>query len=129
MCAEDPERDFLPSAGRLRLLQWPSGESIRVDAGFATGDDVPPIYDSLLGKVIAWAPSRDRAAARLSAALEQTYCAGVHTNERWLSRILRTQAFLEARHSVAFLAECAGELSAAREPRPEAVARLTGAPS
>ena len=122
VCAEDPERDFLPSAGRLRLLQWPSGESIRVDAGFATGDDVPPIYDSLLGKVIAWAPSRDRAAARLSAALEQTYCAGVHTNERWLSRILRTQAFLDARHSVAFLSECAAELSAAREPRPAAVA-------
>ena len=122
VCAEDPERDFLPSAGALRLLQWPSGESIRVDAGFATGDEVPSTYDSLLGKVIAWAPSRERAAARLSAALEQTYCAGVHTNERWLSRILRTQAFLEARHSVAFLAECVGELSAAREPRPEAVA-------
>ena len=54
----------LLAAGVLRLLQWPSGESIRVDAGFATGDEVPPTYDSLLGKVIAWAPSRERAAER-----------------------------------------------------------------
>jgi 3-methylcrotonyl-CoA carboxylase alpha subunit len=110
VCAEDPERDFLPSAGELRLLQWPSAErdaarSIRVDAGFTTGDVVPASYDSLLGKVIAWAPERTQAAARLSSALEHIYCAGVNTNERWLSRVLRAPRFLEARHSIAFLQE------------------------
>jgi 3-methylcrotonyl-CoA carboxylase alpha subunit len=107
VCAEDPERDFLPSAGELRLLQWPSAESIRVDAGFTTGDVVPATYDSLLGKVIAWAPERTQAAARLSSALEHLYCAGVQTNERWLSRVLRASAFLEVRHSIAFLQESA----------------------
>ncbi len=61
VCAEDPDRDFLPSAGELRLLQWPAAESIRVDAGFTTGDAVPATYDSLLGKVIAWAPDRSQA--------------------------------------------------------------------
>jgi 3-methylcrotonyl-CoA carboxylase alpha subunit len=109
VCAEDPERDFLPSAGELRLLEWPSAESIRVDAGFATGDVVPATYDSLLGKVIAWAPERTQAAARLSSALEHLYCAGVQTNERWLSRVLRAPRFLEARHSIAFLQESAGD--------------------
>ena len=115
VCAEDPERDFLPSAGDLRLLQWPSAESIRVDAGFTTGDVVPANYDSLLGKVIAWAPERTQAAARLSSALEHIYCAGVHTNERWLSRVLRAPRFLEVRHSIAFLQESAGDFAGPKD--------------
>jgi 3-methylcrotonyl-CoA carboxylase alpha subunit len=118
VCAEDPERDFLPSAGELHLLQWPSGESIRVDAGFTSGDEVPATYDSLLGKVIAWAPERKQAAARLANALERLYCAGVQTNERWLSRVLRAPAFLDVRHSIAFLQEKAGEFAGPTEVSP-----------
>lgn len=111
VCAEDPDRDFLPSAGNLRLLQWPAGESVRVDAGFATGDVVPDSYDSLLGKVIAWAPDRAQAAARLSRALELTYSAGVQTNEKWLSRVLRSPRFLEVRHSIAYLHEASADFA------------------
>jgi 3-methylcrotonyl-CoA carboxylase alpha subunit len=111
VCAEDPDRDFLPSAGELRVLQWPATESIRVDAGFTTGDVVPASYDSLLGKVIAWAPDRSQAAARLSSALEHIYCAGVQTNERWLARVLRAPRFLEVRHSIAFLQESARDFA------------------
>jgi 3-methylcrotonyl-CoA carboxylase alpha subunit len=103
VCAEDPERDFLPSAGELRLLEWPQAEGIRVDSGFGTGDRVPDSYDSLLGKVISWAPTRTEAAQALSGALERTYSAGVKTNERWLARILTNPTFLEVRHSIAFL--------------------------
>ena len=111
VCAEDPDRDFLPSAGDLALLQWPAAESIRVDAGFTTGDVVPATYDSLLGKVIAWAPDRSQAAALLSSALEHIYCAGVQTNERWLARVLRAPRFLEVRHSIAFLQESAKDFA------------------
>ena len=118
VCAEDPERDFLPSAGDLRLLDWPDGDDVRVDAGFATGDRVPDSYDSLLGKVIAWAPSRTQAAAKLRAALDRTYCAGVHTNERWLARILATPTFLEVRHSIAFLEAHGQELKEGVVPKP-----------
>ncbi|MGA7540004.1 MAG: biotin carboxylase N-terminal domain-containing protein, partial [Steroidobacteraceae bacterium] len=89
VCAEDPWRDFLPSAGSLNLADWPQGESLRVDAGFAAGDEVPSVYDSLLAKIIAWAPAREQAALRLADALDHTYLAGIHTNERWLGRILR----------------------------------------
>ncbi len=121
VCAEDPERGFLPSAGHLRLLDWPRGESLRVDAGFDSGDEVPASYDSLLGKVIAWAPTRERAAARLAEALDRTRTAGVHTNERWLARILRSEAFLAARHSVAFLQESEPQLRGAAEPNPQAL--------
>ena len=112
VCAEDPWREFLPSAGVLRRAEWPQGEGLRVDAGFAEGDTVPAVYDSLLGKVIAWAPQRERAAHLLGQALERTCLAGVHTNERWLSRILRSRVFLEARHSVALLGRCGEEFSA-----------------
>src|SRR5262249_47382967 len=103
VCAEDPERDFLPSAGELRLLEWPSGPNVRVDSGFGTGDRVPDSYDSLLGKVISWAPSRTEAARRLKVALQSTFSAGVKTNERWLARILTNSSFLEVQHSIAFL--------------------------
>ena len=116
VCAEDPERDFLPSAGTLHLADWPRGESLRVDNGFESGDAVPPVYDSLIAKVIAWAPARDLAAARLADALDHTYLAGIHTNERWLGRILRSPVFLDVRHSVALLDRGAAQFS-----RPAAV--------
>ncbi|HKT74933.1 MAG TPA: biotin carboxylase N-terminal domain-containing protein [Steroidobacteraceae bacterium] len=110
VCAEDPQRGFLPSAGHLRDLEWPHGDSIRVDAGFATADDVPDTYDSLLGKVIAWGATRDQAAQQLAIALDHTYSVGVHTNERWLARILRSRPFLDVRHSIAFLEQRGREL-------------------
>jgi 3-methylcrotonyl-CoA carboxylase alpha subunit len=109
--AEDPARGFLPSAGRLALLQWPVMESVRIDAGFGTGDTVPDTYDSLLGKVIAWAPSRAQAASRLASALTHTYCAGIASNEHWLARVLRAPVFLEVRHNIALLDEHLGDFA------------------
>ena len=120
MCAEDPARGFLPSAGRLALLEWPKMESVRVDAGFGSGDTVPDNYDSLLGKVIAAGATREQAAARLAHALDQTYCAGIATNERWLARILRAPVFVEVRHNIALLDQHPGEFSTAGTVPPEA---------
>jgi 3-methylcrotonyl-CoA carboxylase alpha subunit len=113
VCAEDPAQHFMPSAGRLLQLEWPRGEGVRVDAGFGSGDRVPDSYDSLLGKVIAWAPNRAEAAARLARALTHTYCAGVRSNEHWLARILRAPRFLEVRHNIALLDQDAARFAAA----------------
>jgi 3-methylcrotonyl-CoA carboxylase alpha subunit len=121
VCAEDPWRDFLPSAGSLQLAQWPGGDSIRVDAGFGDKDSVPSVYDSLLAKIIAWAPDREQAAYRLANALDHTYLAGIHTNERWLGRILRSRVFLDVRHSVALLDRSAAEFSRPMEMTPALV--------
>ena len=121
VCAEDPWRDFLPSAGTLHLADWPQGESLRVDAGFAGGDAVPSMYDSLLAKVIAWAPAREQAAQRLADALDHTYLAGIHTNERWLGRILRSRVFRDVLHSVALLDRRAGEFSEPVTATPAAI--------
>ncbi|MBS0376953.1 MAG: ATP-grasp domain-containing protein [Proteobacteria bacterium] len=103
VCAEDPAHGYLPSAGRLSHLHWPQGDGVRVDAGFEGGDTVPDSYDSLLGKVIAWAPGRDEACARLAAALDHTDIAGVRSNERFLAQVLRGAEFREVRHSIALL--------------------------
>ena len=121
VCAEDPEANFLPSPGKLRLMHWPNGESVRVDAGFETGDMVPPSYDSLLGKVICCGVSRSEAAARLARALDDTFCAGVASNERWLSRIVRAVDFIELRHNIAWLQEIAPQLGASGEAEPEVI--------
>ncbi len=121
VCAEDPWREFLPSAGTLNLADWPQGESLRVDAGFMSGDVVPAVYDSLLAKVIAHASAREGAALRLAAALDHTYLAGIHTNEHWLGRILRSQVFLDVRHSVALLERAAAQFSAPIETTAVAV--------
>ena len=121
VCAEDPEREFLPSAGTLLLAEWPRGESLRVDGGFESGDAIPPTYDSLLAKVIASGSTREQAAARLADALDHTHLAGVHTNEHWLARILRSQVFLEVRHSVALLDRRAAEFSRPLEAAPAAL--------
>jgi len=120
VCAEDPARGFLPSAGRLTLLEWPSMESVRVDAGFGSGDTVPDSYDSLLGKVIAWAPNREQAAERLAVALTHTYCAGIASNEHWLARILRSERFLEVRHNIALLDQRPDEFAGPRTLPPAA---------
>ncbi len=94
---------------------------MRVDAGFASGDVVPDTYDSLLGKVIAWAPSRAAAAARLAQALNHTYSAGVRTNEHWLARILTSARFLEVRHNIALLDQEGAQFNSAAAGAAEAL--------
>jgi excisionase family DNA binding protein len=85
--AEDPWHDFLPSAGDVLEARWPQLEGIRVDGGVGTGDVVGTRYDPLLAKVIASAPDRAAALARLDAALAATAVVGLTTNRgflRWL---------------------------------------------
>jgi acetyl-CoA carboxylase, biotin carboxylase subunit len=77
--AEDPERDFLPSPGTLDLLRLPAGPGVRVDTGFETGRSVPPYYDSLLAKLMVWAPDRPAALARARRALAELTVEGLAT--------------------------------------------------
>ncbi len=72
LTAEDPERGFAPAPGLIEHLALPSGPGIRVDTGVAAGDVIPPQFDSMIAKVIAWGQDRAEARARLSRALRQT---------------------------------------------------------
>jgi len=87
--AEDPEKGFLPSTGRLRRLRFPAvDEHVRVDSGVREGDEVTVHYDPMLAKLVAWAPDRGGAIDRLREALEVTEVEGVRTNARFLWEIL-----------------------------------------
>src|SRR5579862_7373484 len=78
--AEDPDRDFLPSPGKITRLDQPSGPGIRLDSGVYEGFTVPMDYDPLLAKLAVWAATREDAAARMARALKEYHVAGIHTN-------------------------------------------------
>ena len=77
--AEDWRADFRPSPGRVTRAAWPAGPGIRVDTHIASGGEVPPYYDSLIGKLIVAAPTRAQAVALLARALDHLTIEGVDT--------------------------------------------------
>ena len=93
VCAEDPAADFEPMPGRVSELRLPSGPGIRVDSHLYAGYDVPPFYDSLIAKIIAWAPSRAQAISRLDRALSETVIDGLTTTIPFLRDFLKTEDF------------------------------------
>ena len=101
LCAEDPERDFLPQAGTL--AQWRPSASVRVDHALESGMAIPPFYDSMIAKFIAHAPARDEARTRLAAALDETVALGVPTNKDFLAAVLRSKEFADGRATTDFL--------------------------
>ncbi len=95
LTAEDPERDFAPAPGLIEHLALPAGPGIRVDTGVAAGDVIPPQFDSMIAKVIAWGRDRGEARARLSRALRQTRAVirGGTTNKGFLLDLLSRPEF------------------------------------
>jgi acetyl/propionyl-CoA carboxylase alpha subunit/acetyl-CoA carboxylase carboxyltransferase component len=88
--AEDPDRDFAPSPGRIELLDLPAGPGIRVDTGFGAGDLIPADFDSMIAKIIAYGPTRDEALARLRRAVAETTVVieGGVTNKSFILELL-----------------------------------------
>ncbi|MDN5775316.1 MAG: ATP-grasp domain-containing protein [Humibacillus sp.] len=88
--AEDPDRDFAPSPGRISLLSFPAGPGIRVDTGVAEGDSIPADFDSMIAKIIAYGRDRDEALARLRRALGETVVVieGGSTNKSFILDLL-----------------------------------------
>ncbi|HET7664967.1 MAG TPA: biotin/lipoyl-containing protein, partial [Mycobacterium sp.] len=88
--AEDADNEFAPAPGTVRLLRFPLGSGIRVDTGIAQGDVIPPDYDSMVAKIIAWGRDRNEALARLRTALRETTVVidGGTTNKSFLLELL-----------------------------------------
>jgi propionyl-CoA carboxylase alpha chain len=113
--AEDPSGGYLPATGTLARFAVPPGDGVRVDAGVEDGSVVGPHYDPMLAKVIAVAPTRAEAAARLAAALAGARLHGVTTNRDLLVGVLRSDEFLAGATDTAFLERHPpAELEAAR---------------
>jgi acetyl-CoA carboxylase biotin carboxylase subunit len=111
--AEDPRNNFSPQAGTLSKVVFPGGPGIRVDTHVYSGAMVPPYYDSMLAKVIAFGASREAAIARMERALRETVIEGVNTTIAQCLEILATPRFREGRYDIGFLpalllAEAAG---------------------
>jgi acetyl-CoA carboxylase, biotin carboxylase subunit len=93
--AEDPEHDFRPSAGLVERYVMPGGPGIRMDSHLYAGYEVPPFYDSLLGKLIVWGPDRETAIARARGALDELLIEGLVTNVAIHQALLTSQPFLD----------------------------------
>jgi acetyl-CoA carboxylase biotin carboxylase subunit len=95
--AEDPAHEFRPGAGIVERYHAPGGPGVRVDSHLYSGYDVPPFYDSLLGKVIVWGPDRASAIARSRVALDELVVDGLTTNVSIHQAMLLNETFLEGR--------------------------------
>jgi 3-methylcrotonyl-CoA carboxylase alpha subunit len=118
--AEDPERGFLPSTGRLWALELPQGVGIRVDTGVSAGDSVTPYYDPMIAKIIAHGATRDEALDRLSAALGQTIVAGPKTNTAFLKALCDAPGFRSGAFDTGFIERNISALGAEPQPRDDA---------
>ena len=98
--AEDPDKSFRPSPGRVATLTLPAGPGVRVDTMLYPGYAVPPYYDSLLAKIIVHAETRDLALARLRRALDEFAIEGIVTTAALHKRLAEVQA---ARFDTGFL--------------------------
>ncbi len=105
LVAEDPAAGFLPVAGPVLHLEWPSGPGIRVDAGIVAGSVVGLDYDSLLAKLTAWGETREAARRRMVGALRDTVLLGLPTARDLHLAILEDPAFVAGDTHVRFLDE------------------------
>ncbi|MBC6419303.1 MAG: acetyl-CoA carboxylase biotin carboxylase subunit [Prochloron sp. SP5CPC1] len=95
--AEDPEHNFRPHPGKISGYLPPSGPGVRIDSHVYTDYEIPPYYDSLIGKLIVWAPNREEAIKRMKRALRECAITGVPTTIGFHQKILSTPAFLEGK--------------------------------
>ena len=101
--SEDPASGFLPSTGRITALRVPGGPGVRWDSGVEVGNEVTLYYDSLLAKLIVWAPNRADAIARMGRALDELVIAGVATNQSFHRRLMADEAFREGEFDIQLL--------------------------
>lgn len=101
--SEDPASGFLPSTGRIEYLRIPGGPGVRWDGGVDVGDEITLYYDSLLAKLIVWAPDRAQAIARMRQALDELVVAGVATNQAFHRRLMADPEFQSGEIDIQFL--------------------------
>ena len=103
--AEDPEKDFMPSPGVISFLDVPGGPGVRVDSAIYQGYKIPPFYDSMVGKLIVWALTRDEAINRARRALREYRLEGIKTTIPLHIRLLEDDAFRSGEYHTGYLEE------------------------
>ena len=108
--AQDPAKNFQPSAGKMGEVLLPGGLGVRVDTQIYSGYSVPPYYDSNLAKVIVWGVDRDEAIRRMERCLSETRIEGLPTNISFLKQILADERYRTNDVSTKFLPTLMEEL-------------------
>ena len=103
--AEDPDQDFMPSPGEVTFLDVPGGPGVRVDSAIYQGYKIPPFYDSMVGKLVVWALTREEAISRASRALREYRLEGIKTTIPLHLRLLEGEAFRSGEYHTGYLEE------------------------
>jgi acetyl-CoA carboxylase biotin carboxylase subunit len=103
--AEDPDNDFMPSPGEVTFLDVPGGPGVRVDSAMYQGYKIPPFYDSMVGKLIVWALTREEAISRARRALREYRLEGIKTTIPLHLRLLEDEAFRSGDYHTGYLEE------------------------
>ncbi|MCP3102505.1 acetyl-CoA carboxylase biotin carboxylase subunit [Myxococcus sp. K15C18031901] len=128
LCAEDPANNYAPQAGRLSAWRLPSREGLRIDHGVREGQDIPPFYDSMQAKVIAYGADRELARRRLVESLHELTVFGVTTNKDLLLHVLENAAFRSGAYDTGFIGKHADAATLERLYQPSTKERaLAGA--
>lgn len=101
--AEDPDKKFMPSPGKVEAYLPPGGFGVRVDSAVYTGYVIPPFYDSMVAKLITYGSTRDEAIARMKRALQEFRIDGVKTTIPFHKKLLNHEKFLEGDFNTKFL--------------------------
>jgi acetyl-CoA carboxylase, biotin carboxylase subunit len=103
--AEDPDKDFMPSPGEISFLDVPGGPGVRVDSAIYQGYKIPPFYDSMVGKLIVWALTREEAINRARRALREYRVEGIKTTIPLHIRLLEEKALRSGEYHTDYLEE------------------------
>ncbi len=101
--AENPEKNFMPSPGKINVYLVPGGLGVRVDSACYQGYTIPPYYDSMVAKLIVHAPTRNEAIDRMQRALDEFVIDGVHTTIPFHQKVLQHPAFVSGEFNTKFL--------------------------
>jgi acetyl/propionyl-CoA carboxylase alpha subunit len=101
--AEDPYNDFMPSTGRISLMQLPTGPGVRIDTGVFVGYEITTFYDPLISKLVVWGETRPQAIIRMRRALEEYRIVGVRTNIPFHQTMMSTYPFITGNYDTRFV--------------------------
>lgn len=101
--AEDPFHDFRPSPGKIESLNFPGGPGVRVDSHIYQGYSIPPYYDSMVAKLITFAPSRPEAIAKMRRALDEFIIEGIHTTIPFHRKMMDNPDFIAGTFDTKYL--------------------------
>lgn len=101
--AENPNKNFMPSPGKIEGLHLPGGNGIRIDTAIYDGYVIPPNYDSMIAKIITFGANRNEAISKMKRALEEVVIEGVETNRDFLFEIIRNPNFIRGKVNTSFI--------------------------